>query len=66
MADAKEVAAGLTKAQRRWMTGQGAGSRCTKRLQELGLIKRYGVVWWEMTDMGLAVRAILEQEKSDA
>ena len=65
MTDVERVAAGLTKAQVRWITGKGAGAKCTKRLRELGLIKPYDNVSWQVLPLGLAVRAHLEGKAHD-
>ena len=60
-----DVASALTEAQRRWMTMQGAGAKCTKRLVELGLIKPCGYQIWQITELGAAVRARLQGRNDD-
>jgi hypothetical protein len=62
---AAEIAAGLTKAQKRWITGRGAGAKCTKRLQELGLIKPYDNKSWMLLSLGIEVRNHLTKGTSD-
>lgn len=55
----KQIVDGLSDPQRRWMTMQGSGSRCTVKLTELGLIRKEGVGRYQLTPLGSLVRAYL-------
>lgn len=62
--DISEIAGKLTEAQRMWLTGRGAGTKCTIRLMEKGLIKRY-YPGFELTPLGLAVKAHLTNTEGE-
>lgn len=64
MTEAEKIAASLSEAQRRWVTMQGAGQRCTVRLIELGLIRRMYPGAYELLPFGLEVRRILESKSN--
>lgn len=59
-----EIARSLTDAQRRWLTGKGSTKRCTKRLEELGLVKRYYDGAWLVLPLGQEVRQILQEQNN--
>jgi hypothetical protein len=58
----RALARSLSKAQRKWLAGDGAGVLATKRLIELGLIRKVSVGMYEILALGMQVRAHLLQE----
>lgn len=61
MTEAERMAAGLTQPQARFLNGRGAGARAGHSLWKLGLLRPYDNKTWQVTDLGLAVRKVLER-----